>query len=50
MSPGWRAVAFDKKQLVDDHAFTRRAHGIAQDIAAMPPFASRVATIEQLSR
>jgi UDP:flavonoid glycosyltransferase YjiC (YdhE family) len=38
------------KRLVDDHAFSRRAHGIAQEIAAMPPPASRVATIEQLSR
>jgi UDP:flavonoid glycosyltransferase YjiC (YdhE family) len=38
------------ERLVDDHAFTPRAHGVAQEIAAMPPPASHVATIEQLSR
>jgi UDP:flavonoid glycosyltransferase YjiC (YdhE family) len=38
------------KLLLDDRAFTDQASGIAQEIAAMPPPASRVATIEQLGR
>jgi UDP:flavonoid glycosyltransferase YjiC (YdhE family) len=38
------------KRLLDDHAFTRRAHGVAEEIAAMPPPASHVGTIEQLGR
>jgi UDP:flavonoid glycosyltransferase YjiC (YdhE family) len=36
------------ERLLDDRAFTRRARGIAQEIAAMPPPASHVATIEHL--
>ena len=38
------------KRLIDDQAFTCRAHTIAQEIAAVPPPASHVATIEQLTR